>query len=171
MKPILFNTDMVQAILDGRKTVTRRVIKARNTEILDKPKWAKEPYWFDVIKTKNGRKVATSDQILPPYKHGDILYVRETWEKNMYGTGSPYYYKASPETYDYDPDHWRPSIHMPKEAARIFLRVTNVSVERLHDITEDGSLILMDECGRQADTPEGRFIVVLEDVTPSAERS
>lgn len=100
MKPILFNTSMVRAILDGRKTVTRRVVKARNTEIIGKPKWAKEPYWFDVIKIRNGRKVATCDKILPPYKQGDILYVRETW-CNPSGTGYPIMYKADmPIHYD-----------------------------------------------------------------------
>ena len=135
MKPILFNTEMVRSILDGRKTVTRRVVKARNTEILDKPKWAKEPCWFNVIKTINGKKVATADKILPPYNPGDILYVRETWgyDKNNW------LYKADFTPADLDRiasiTRWRPSIHMPKEAARIFLRVTNVRVERLQDIT------------------------------------
>ena len=137
MKPILFNTSMVRAILDGRKTVTRRVVKARNTEIIGKPKWAKGPYWFDVIKTENGQKVATADMILPPYKQGDILYVRETWgyDKNNW------LYKADFTPADLDRiasiTRWRPSIHMPKEAARIFLRVTNVRVERLQDIMDD----------------------------------
>lgn len=140
MKPILFNTSMVRAILDGRKTVTRRVVKARNTEIIDKPKWAKDPYWFGVIKTIKGRKVATADKILPPYNTGDILYVRETWCSAY--DGEAYFYFADKCTQreqakllDYDDVRWRPSIHMPKEAARIFLRVTNVRVEWLQDIT------------------------------------
>lgn len=148
MKPILFNTAMVRAILDGRKTVTRRVVKARNTEIIGKSKWAKEPCWFDVIKIINGKKVATADKILPPYNPGDILYVRETW---CDPTGVPplmgFLYKADfpligdiedPDSVMYENDFsWRPSIHMPKEAARIFLRVTNVRVERLQDITPE----------------------------------
>lgn len=148
MKPILFNTAMVRAILDGRKTVTRRVVKARNTEIIGKSKWAKEPCWFDVIKIINGKKVATADKILPPYNPGDILYVRETW---CDPTGVPplmgFLYKADfpligdiedPDSVMYENDFsWRPSIHMPKEAARIFLRVTNVRVERLQDIMDD----------------------------------
>lgn len=153
MKPIIFNTAMVRAILDGRKTVTRRVVKARNTEILDKSKWAKGPYWFDVIKTKNGQKVATADIILPPYKQGDILYVRETW-CDPSGTGYPIMYMADlPIHYDAEEtEHgepvdlccedftWRPSIHMPRDYARIFLRVTKVRVERLQDITEEEKL-------------------------------
>lgn len=150
MKPILFNTAMVRAILDGRKTVTRRVVKARNTEILDKSKWAKEPCWFDVIKTINGKKVATADKILPPYNPGDILYVRETWrciEASCPPSNCTIEYKAGGTerfcgiiALPTEGGEWKPSIHMPKEAARIFLRVTNVSVERLQDITEEEKL-------------------------------
>ena len=150
MKPILFNTAMVRAILDGRKTVTRRVVKARNTEILDKSKWSKGPYWFDVIKTKNGQKIATADKILPPYNPGDILYVRETWrciEASCPPSNCTIEYKAGGTerfcgiiALPTEGGEWKPSIHMPKEAARIFLRVTNVNVERLQDITEEEKL-------------------------------
>lgn len=142
MKPILFNTAMVRAILDGRKTVTRRVVKARNTEIIGRSQWAKGQYWFDVIKTMNGQKIATADKILPPYKPGDILYVRETWgyDKNNW------LYKADFTPADLDRiasiTKWLPSIHMPKKAARIFLRVTSVRVEQLHDMT---AMSAMDE--------------------------
>lgn len=147
MKPILFNTSMVRAILDGRKTVTRRVVKARNTEIIGVPKWAKEPCWFDVIKIINGKKVATADKILPPYNPGDILYVRETWrciEASCPPSNCTIEYKAGGTerfcgiiALPTEGGEWKPSIHMPKEAARIFLRVTKVSVERLQDIMDD----------------------------------
>ena len=136
-KPILFNTPMVQAILDGRKTATRRVIKYPPCGYFE----------FEPPKVK------------APYRIGDILYVRETWniaDLDIEDNTITFVYKAnekeieqgaravsvSDEIYDkYDrtmaennPD-WRPSIHMPKEAARIFLRVTDVRVERLQDIT------------------------------------
>lgn len=147
MKPILFNTSMVRAILDGRKTVTRRVVKARNTEILDKSKWAKGLYWFDVIKTRNGQKIATADKILPPYNPGDILYVRETWrciEASCPPSNCTIEYKAGGTerfcgiiALPTEGGEWKPSIHMPKEAARIFLRVTNVRAERLQEIMDD----------------------------------
>lgn len=147
MKPILFNTSMVRAILDGRKTVTRRVVKARNTEILDKSKWAKGLYWFDVIKTRNGQKIATADKILPPYNPGDILYVRETWrciEASCPPSNCIIEYKAGGTerfcgiiALPTEGGEWKPSIHMPKEAARIFLRVTNVRAERLQEIMDD----------------------------------
>lgn len=107
MKPILFNTEMVRAILDGGKTQTRRPVHSAHLNRYASPK----------------------------YCVGDILYVRETWGtwSPTFGTMPRIYYRA-----DYDaPDSivWRPSIHMPKEAARIFLRVTDVKVERLQDIT------------------------------------
>lgn len=126
-KPILFNTEMVRAILSGRKTVTRRVVKLKHgltNEMLSKLEIRPiAALWLSNIKA--------------PYQPGDILYVRETWQPNPYGIGWPYFYKASPEQFDHTPDKWRPSIHMPKEAARLFLQVTDVRVERLQDMTED----------------------------------
>lgn len=119
-KPILFNTDMVRAIIDRRKTVTRRVLKPKytNTQIIIKNGKA-----FETVGT-----LATTTEIKLPYQVGDILYVRETWLK----CGEEYWYKASHQ--DINDNIWHPSIHMPKEAARIFLRVTNVHVEQLQDI-------------------------------------
>lgn len=81
-----------------------------------------------------------------PYQPGDILYVRETWSeiKNADGSHKKYVYKAS-DQYPFGESryiikfNWKPSIHMPKEAARIWLMVTDVRVERLQDITEDGA--------------------------------
>lgn len=123
MKPILFNTDMVQAILEGRKTVTRRIVKPQNAVDFD-----------NIVPLK------------PPYNDGDILYVRETWmqfDKDHIIDGVKYAYKAdcSGESerirYEYG-YRWKPSIHMPKEAARIFLRVKDIRVERLQQIDING---------------------------------
>lgn len=134
MKPIIFSTPMVQAILDGRKTQTRRVIKP---DILN---------WFDIDVDGTAFAYidqATGDSYKPedicPYKTGITLWVRETWSKDENGE---YVYRANYGTTEDDsfpPSmfRWRPSIHMPREAARIFLLVTNVRVERLQDITED----------------------------------
>ena len=121
MKPILFNTDMVRAILGGRKTVTRRVVKFKPGQ---NPQWTGYIPDGPVLYGSNNIPASKS-----PYHPGDILYVRETWARSMAGT---YLYKAT-----YTPiilDRWHPSIHMPKEAARLFLRVTDVLVERLQDI-------------------------------------
>lgn len=152
--PILFNTKMVRAILDGRKTCTRRLVKFLPGE---NPQWT--GYIKDELMLYNGKNEPCIRKA--PYQPGDILYVRETWTEEC----GKYYYRA-----DYDSDyldpcetlsggypascrnhpgcdgcmatstriHWRPSIHMPKEAARIWLKVTDVRVERLQDITADG---------------------------------
>lgn len=137
--PILFNTDMVRAILDGRKTVTRRVIKPQPQGCFEV---FEEPLYIYDTDFRQGK-------ILPPFRPGDILYVRETW----CGWYLPhrewlYCYKATdsngnrvPTGPEYDDEvdrrNWRPSIHMPKAAARIWLMVTDVRVERLQDITPE----------------------------------
>ena len=124
MKPILFNTDMVRAILDGRKTVTRRVVKFKPGQ---NPQWTGYIPDGPVLYGSNNIPASKS-----PYHPGDILYVRETWARSMAGT---YLYKATDTPIILD--RWRPSIHMPKEAARLFLRVTDARVERLQDIFKD----------------------------------
>lgn len=139
--PILFNTDMVRAILDGEKTVTRRVIKS--------------PYYvqgdendkntlISVRTAPRGSKLYRQIGEMPypdsPYNITNVLYVRETWNwnpLNEYGTEeNKYIYKAGYDGHAGEVG-WRPSIHMPKEAAHIWLKVTDVRVERLQDITEE----------------------------------
>lgn len=151
-KPILFNTEMVKAILEGRKTVTRRVIKP--------------PRGIDDV-------FGNMNKCKQPYQVGDILYVRETWrptvgkkhtmscdkkrivytsdDHNGYeykahclGVSDFYFPDGFKESEDYEhmseitsKGKWHPSIHMPKEAARIWLKVTGVRVERLQDIFDD----------------------------------
>lgn len=130
MKPILFNTEMVRGVLDGRKTVTRRVVKPQPTGDGSKP---------EELKTRPGCWNAWGDDNVyrQPYAPGDILWVRETWAawSPTYGVAPKLYYKADGDA----PAgiKWHPSIYMPKEAARIFLRVTHVRVERLQDITPE----------------------------------
>lgn len=144
MKPILFNADMVRAILEGRKTVTRRVVKLKysnthlemftnkyGTRLIEKQN--EEP-GVTTIKNSDGTMTHTLLACIekaPPYRPGDTLYVRETWSRSMAGT---YLYRATDIPFIHD--RWNPSIHMPREAARIFLRVTDVRVGRLQDITE-----------------------------------
>jgi hypothetical protein len=159
MKPILFNTKMVRAILDGRKTVTRRLVK---------PKYRKDEGGFQVCTNKatGERWVEKCDwdegsfdnprYVKPPYQSGDVLYVRETVfqavGRTLTVSGETERYFVSIFEYladgNHTKGHWqderqyywmakRPAIHMPKEAARIFLRVTDVRVERLQDITEE----------------------------------
>lgn len=152
--PILFNTEMVQAILDGRKTVTRRRVKKSQCMLADK----KEPHELD---SKYAPYDGMTDAELvastykPPYQRGDTLYVRETWcNANREGVEPEYYYYAdTPICEDYDSREWkwRPSIHMPKEAARIWLNVTDVRVERLQDITGEG--VFKEGISNQASNP------------------
>lgn len=155
MKPILFNTAMVRAILDGRKTVTRRVIKPQPDENADMRFCFASSRKKDVQKWMDENEYIVSGYYskiwTPPCCTGDILYVRETWcdpGENWY---HPILYKADfPIHYDADETEygepidllaeeytWKPSIHMPKDYARIFLRVKRVSVERLQDIMDD----------------------------------
>lgn len=140
MKPILFNTEMVRAILEGRKTVTRRVVKPeQNTSLKVKDEGIAE--FLNNVRFKNGM---TPEEMLEayytaPYKVNDVLYVRETWREIIRPVGTPkeFDYKADRDTRALGLFKWKPSIHMPKEAARIFLRVTAVRVEQLHDITNE----------------------------------
>ncbi|MBQ9700123.1 MAG: hypothetical protein IJV71_05810 [Lachnospiraceae bacterium] len=122
MKPILFNTDMVRAILDGRKTVTRRIIKGQDKKTMfDGNFFAAGLYDKETMKRV----------IEPPYKEGEVLYIRETWRKI---TDTEYGYRADCHKADDNVFSWKPSIHMPKEAARLFLRITNVRAAKLQDM-------------------------------------
>lgn len=140
IKPILFNTEMVKAILDGRKTCTRRLVKFLPGK---NPQWT--GYIKDGLMLYNGKNEPCIRKAL--YQPGDILYVRETWHKYTKRVGNGefchlaefYGYKASIANSEDANEPWHPSIHMPKEAARIWLKVTDVRVERLQDITEDGA--------------------------------
>lgn len=136
VKQILFNTEMVRAILDGRKTCTRRVIKPQPygkctyplgfvTDSTEK----KEVGCFGFGIDEYGGSIQYAK---PSYQPGDILYVRETWKNAPNGY---YYYEDWQRDDIADVTKWKPSIHMPKEAARIWLKVTDVRVERLQDIT------------------------------------
>lgn len=160
-KPILFNTEDVRAILDGRKTMTRLLIKPQpvkkeNLLIKEDRKGKYIWGWVDY-----GRTVAIKD-IPYPYKPGDILYVRETWsqtrcfdcdfecdecELNIERNGKcppdegfcddgyyVYYATDNVNSIDNGQIKWHPSIHMPREAARIWLKVTDVRIDRLWDM-------------------------------------
>lgn len=146
--PILFNTEMVQAILYERKTATRRCVKPKQIatlgcdacpnnlpeEYINEKKFLFKPYCDmtdkELIKTLYKE----------PYELGDILYVRETWQDDRIythdDTPGRYFYRADD---DADCHKWRPAIHMPKEAARIWLKVTDVRVERVQDIDDEGA--------------------------------
>lgn len=142
---LITNTEMVRAILDGSKTCIRQIIKGY---IPQNAQFGYSAFTPDgTISCRGlfetaGRPGYGEKFFKLPYQPGDILYVRETWCKSL----ERYLYRA-----DYSDTEkfyqngkeieikWRPSSIMPREAARIFLKVTNVRVERLQDITEDGA--------------------------------
>ena len=138
-RPILFSTEMVKAILEGRKTQTRRIIKKQ-------PHGAGE--WVRQLASWLFPNVNPYIKLKCPYgQPGDRLWVRETWALNpwSYLGGCKYIYRSDYESFPKneigksypDIDKWRPSIFMPREACRILLEVTDVRVERLQDITEE----------------------------------
>lgn len=135
-KQILFNTRMVKALLEGRKTVTRRdPFQTPENYSRIKGMYRDDKNRLCVLFHCTDPEGPVIQDIHARYQPGDILWVRETWAawSPTYGTAPRLIYKAD----DNAPAgvKWRPSIHMPKKAARIFLRVTGVRVERLQDIS------------------------------------
>ena len=179
IKPILFNTEMVRAILEGKKTCTRRLVNPQPKSKLcytfagsDSGTWGypnrtAHEIWGEEFKLPNDiTEEELSKRWNPPYHTDDILYVRETWQcwrAHRYEATADIRFRAggddvrlqfangntdSINRLDYDTfvhkwfshnGEWKPSLFMPKEAARIWLKVTDVRVERLQDITEDGA--------------------------------
>lgn len=142
MKPILFSTKMVQAVLDGRKTVTRRLVRPQPAGGIRHS-----------VFVKSGVEDGRGREVKPPCLPGDILYVRETWrlvdfehidgewsasvqfKDETRGTRLRFGQEGADQKLG-----WRPSIHMPREAARLFLRVTDVRIEKLQEITEEQAM-------------------------------
>lgn len=141
--PILFNMEMVQAILDGRKSCTRRIVKPKQFVGLlpDKCKNGIPEKFLEEKKVmfKPYCDMADAELISAAYKApcqiGDILYVRETF---IQAAAHIFWYKADDKPWMSQGLLWKPSIHMPKEAARIWLKITDVRVEKLQEITLDG---------------------------------
>ena len=137
--PILFNTEMVRAILDGRKSCTRRICKDANEyTVPDMDFYNADRRTYAVhnfVEKEHTEQLSTAERTCPICT-GDILYVRETWKEAPKGY---YYYEDWQKDDIADVTKWKPSIHMPKEATRIWLKVTDVRVERLQDITEEGA--------------------------------
>lgn len=176
MKPILFSTPMVQAILEGKKNMTRRVMKdctqfdIEESQLLENNGYNLTHNYKMSIESVG--IFSTKEKLLnwfvakySKYQVGDVLWVRETWtygrvvgESDEYGNSEFWleqtqkeedekciFYKADMddairEDISFEDVIWKPSIFMPKEACRIFLRVTNVRVERLQNISEEDCL-------------------------------
>ena len=137
IKPILFNSEMVRAILDGRKTCTRRICKDANECTVPDMEFYnadRRTYAVHNFADKEHTEQLSTAERTCPICTGDILYVRETWKEAPKGY---YYYEDWQRNDIADVTKWKPSIHMPKEAARIWLKVTDVRVERLQEITAE----------------------------------
>lgn len=163
IKPILFNTEMVRAILDGRKDATRRIVKGF---IPDDAVWGYTAFTpKGYISCRGTFADGYGEKFFKlPCEPGDILYVRETWQcwrAHRYEATADVRFRAggddvrlqfangntdSIDRLDYDTfvhkwfshnGEWKPSLFMPKVAARIWLKVTDVRVERLQDMTDD----------------------------------
>lgn len=146
IKPILFNTEMVRAIMDGRKTCTRRICKDANECTVPDMEFYnadKRTYAVHNFADKKHTEKLNIVERTCPICPGDTLYIRETWGYPIsLNSDKQYVFRAdkiAESGFKNDSHIWHPSIHMPKEAARIWLKVTNVRVERLQDITEDGA--------------------------------
>lgn len=156
-RPIIFNSEMVKAILGSRKTQTRRVIKPQ-------PIWHPKKRFWDLNQIVKGQSFSWEEGSLPnelinfcPYgKIGDRLWVRETWcnyipqkrqvLNNYRGDNYQVIYKASHKMADMEGFKdivleqelkWKPSIFMPRWASRINLEITDIRVERVQDITPE----------------------------------
>lgn len=150
IKPILFNTEMVRAILDGRKTCTRRICKDANEYTVPDMEFYnadKRTYAVHNFADKEHMEQLSTVERTCPICPGDLLYVRETWCKGyLMNAKERYYYKADDNDFLCT---WHPSTNMPKQAARIWLRVMDVRVERLQEITDEQAKregIQYDEC-------------------------
>ena len=147
-RPILFNGEMVRAILEGSKTQTRRVMKPQSDKFI----WGRPAYHYDLgcyaVDSQDGWKFVNC-----PYgQPGDRLWCRETWQVHRLDgiTGKEFpniLYKADSSTrlfinecvwkYNREKPQWRPPIHMPRWASRITLEINDIRVERLQDISEE----------------------------------
>lgn len=135
LTPILFSSLMVEAILSGDKKQTRRIVK------FPKDFDGKNVYQNGEF----GLKYSEGEllhRLFPKYEVGTILWVRETWQYvDFLGEDNGYVYKATDPDWDNMDDwKWKPSIFMPKEACRLFLKITDIKAERLHDITEEDAI-------------------------------
>lgn len=161
-RPILLNAEMVRAVLDGRKTQTRRMLTSRHMELIDLGARAGECYPLE-----SGQQHQNSQsyyrEFCPFGAVGDRLWVREAWQGPLFDEEQldeflrdtePFYtpkycqYAADggpkPEYCDRDDNiryGWRPSIHMPRWASRITLEITGVRVERLQGISEQDAAV------------------------------
>lgn len=139
-RPILFSGPMVRAILEGRKTQTRRALKHQPIDIIPMPRDPGEWVTLERREPEPKGRLCRCRFGVP----GDLLWVRETWSRAKLTGSSALFYRADGDTngrqvalsYIEREERWRPSIHMPRGASRLTLRITGVRVERLQEISD-----------------------------------
>jgi len=134
--PMLFSTEMVRALQNNTKKMTRRM-KGVETFNLSPKNW-RPVSGFGIIGFEN--KFGNIFSVEKPYNVGDIIWVRESFDVAKYSDGNIYAYKADFAVNEGVLMKWKPSIHMPKSACRTWLKVTDVRVERLQDISEQDAV-------------------------------
>lgn len=135
-KPILFSDEMIRAILADRKTITRRPVKPQpfGGEATYHNKNIYGQHIFYPVSDEENAYDREDGLYHPPFQTGDVLWVRETWTPSLQCGAA---YRADNIT---EVPRWRPSIHMPKRACRLFLRVTDVRVQRVQEISEEDAI-------------------------------
>lgn len=191
IKPILFNTEMVQAILAGNKTQTRRAVKGIESLNVYRAEPAEDAYeslaqWDFFYGWSIGNAMYDAiESVKAPCAIGDVLWVREAWAHGYIehsdaeysneswfepspigcdgyiGALSSFFYHANKKDYCDVGIKWSPSIHMPKEAARIFLKVKDIRAERLQNMTEEDAIAEgFPDSPFEADSPLARFVAL-----------
>lgn len=166
IKPILFNSDMVRAVLEGRKTQTRRVVKPQpkyRPFRIENIREDQKHVWFNEDRgyPKHSDKMFSKTWTCPYGKPGDRLWVRETFKYLDYPENTKVGYAASPDQTCRVGSfiligNWRPSIHMPRWASRITLEITDVRVERVQSISGIDAIAegIESVCGKGADVSD-----------------
>lgn len=143
--PIIFSTPMVQAIIEGRKTMTRRIV---NTTMHG---WDAQKMQFTIVENHKSETIGCQAYFKDKENHfhlgikcpygqpGDVLWVRETWTETQVRDEEGWFYVFKADGDDWAAP-WKPSIHMPKAACRIFLEITSVRVERLLSISHKDAI-------------------------------
>lgn len=166
LHPMLFSTPMVQAILDGRKSQTRRIMKPQAQAVTTLKERNEATKGVKGNKLKFIRTYSGFDYAFPesPYLPGDVLWVREKWAPILNRNGERIgFYHSTDDVLGYFDERtmtwkWKPGIHMPFEAARLFLRIKSVKYERLQDILDahviaEGILKIDEEAFKYDDLP------------------
>ena len=165
-RPILFSSPMIRALLDGRKTQTRRVVKLFDGNHADKAGCFRRGYDEEPGEWMQYAAAGAWVPVRVPYAVGDTLWVRETWA-DLRGKGfdeHQFGYRADSLNRRGEEDgdsqrcrldfgvQWKPSIFMPRAACRLTLRVTDVRVQRLQEISEEDARA--EGCGYSGPAPD-----------------